>query len=70
MQKLKRHLRTAKFLLLYVLYKLRLFRFPDLAYSEAQDNDVKDIGQRAAAPAIPKVIWMEHRGVRALRACQ
>ena len=60
MEQLKRHLRTAKFLLLYVLYKLRLFRFPDLAYSEAHENDVKDIGRRAstAAPAIPKVIWM------------
>ena len=60
MEKLKRHLRTAKFLLLYVLYKLHLFRFPDLAYSEAHENDVKDIGRQNSvdAPSVPKVIWM------------
>lgn len=60
MQKLKRAVRTAKFLLLYLFYKLGLFRFPDLAYSDAHDNDVKDIRQHDGTQAqpIPKVIWM------------
>jgi len=60
MAKLKQHLRTVKFLLLYVFYKLGLFRFPDLAYSDAHDNDVRDIRSQTGADAqpVPKVIWM------------
>lgn len=60
MATLKQYLRAAKFLLLYILYKLNLFRFPDLAYSDAHDNDVRDIRRRTRddAQPIPKVIWM------------
>ncbi|MBU9823413.1 hypothetical protein J1783_00140, partial [Rahnella sp. L151-1A] len=57
---LKYQIRVVRFLCLYALFRLRLFKFSDLAYSDSHENEALDILTRhdSEKSAIPKVIWM------------
>ncbi len=60
MDRLKYQIRVVRFLCLYALFRMRIFKFSDLAYSDAHENDALDILTRhdSQKSAISKVIWM------------
>ena len=60
MDRLKYQIRVVRFLCLYAMFRLRLFKFSDLAYSDSHENEALDILTRhdSEKNAIPKVIWM------------
>lgn len=60
MDRLKYQIRVVRFLCLYALFRLRIFKFSDIPYAGIHENDALDILTRYDTPksGIPKIIWM------------
>lgn len=60
MERIKYPVRVVRFLVLYLMYRLGIFRFADLTYSDELERDALDITRKPVTGIniIPKIIWM------------